>query len=109
MLETEQVAWLTPHAASRAKMIFASSYLQIHRFSFYFVNLIFNVARSSHALSEIVDVVSIIGAVSGCLYIKFKMLLLLWPFRAHLQNAASLAYLMEQCQSLKHFSIMCML
>jgi hypothetical protein len=100
------VAWLTPHAAvvrtCGTEYHLCSSYLQDgYRFSFNVDGkFIFVVARSSAAISEIVDVISRLLVASARDVCKLT-LNSISPPSATIFNAASLAYLMEQCQSLK--------
>jgi hypothetical protein len=111
--DRNKVAWLTPHAAVvRQNDFLCSSYLSLrdtYRFSFDVDGeSIFVVARSSAALSEIVDVVSLLLGASArdvCILNLRCLCEYLWPFRATILNAASLAYLMEQCQSLKTLAL----
>jgi hypothetical protein len=102
----DTMTWLTPHAAiasgSGNGMLY---WLEFNEFRFRFIvdgKAILAWARSSEALWEIADVVLRLVAAS----IVYKVILCKWKSRdGALINAASLAYLMEQCQSLKALTL----
>jgi hypothetical protein len=107
----ETVAWLTPHAAvahTDDRAYLCASFLpyeEEHIFSFNVDGTeIFAVARSSAALSEIVDVVRRLLAANARDVYK-SMLQNVGHCVERIFNAPSLAYLTEQCQNLKALTL----
>jgi hypothetical protein len=102
----ETITWLTPHAA----IVLADGRVQLFRREFNKYRFRFTVdgkeivawARSIEALSEICDVVLRLVAASVVHSVLLRQLI---PVDGALINAASLAYLMEQCQSLKAITL----
>jgi hypothetical protein len=101
------IAWLTPHAflvgARGRGMLYCTTHQEYSCHIYFTVdgNQIFAWARSSAALSEIYDVVLRLLAVS-----VVHLVILRKRYHDGVSiNAASLAYLMEQCQSLKTLAL----
>jgi hypothetical protein len=107
MLENgNTLAWLTPHAfIGRGGAVLNSLYQLDESYRFHFDAEDIRIhawARSSEHLSEICDVVLRLLAAS----VVHSVILSKWTcFPNASINAASLAYLMEQCQSLKVFTL----
>jgi hypothetical protein len=98
----ETIAWLTPHAfIAPADSSGILTWGHIDKYRFYFTvdgKEIVTWAHSSEALSKIADVVLRLVAASAV----HSVILRNWNSRdGAFINTASLAYLMEQCQSLK--------
>jgi hypothetical protein len=106
------VAWLTPHVAvvrADGGGLYNSHYLQGRRTFTFTVDgreiVIVPLAHSPEQSLEICDVVLRLMAAS---VVQSVILGEKWNFRdGALINATSLAYLMEQCQSLKQLSLKC--
>jgi hypothetical protein len=102
----EAITWLTPQAA----IVLAEWRVWLHWRKLNKCRLCFTVdgkeivawAHSSEALSEICDVVLRLVAASVVRSVVLRQLI---PVDGALINAASLAYLMEQCQSLKALTL----
>jgi hypothetical protein len=102
----ETITWLTPHAAivsaNGSGMLYWSNWREPNECRFRFTvdgKEMVAWARSSEALWEIVD--AVLRLVSASVVYSVILRHPWIPVDGALMNAASLAYLMEQCQSLK--------
>jgi hypothetical protein len=101
----DTIVWLTPQTAVFCGMGLARDYFEnmvdgpIYQYSFTAdgVNRVKTVARSSEALSEICDVVLRLLAAS----FVHSLLIIKLTHEEHFINGPTLAYMMEQCPSLK--------
>jgi hypothetical protein len=110
MLENgDTIAWLTPHAAIlTTDGMLAGFWMRLNNSCRFRISTddgkyIFALARSFEALSEIVDVVLRLLAVSAVHSVVLKRTN--HRLGGALINAPTLAYLMEQCRSLKSLSL----